>query len=166
MRRALLLLLFSVTLFLSDFILKSYVHNFLPLMSSQPFYPYGGIGVFENFAGIDFSIIHVLNKGAAWGMLSSFQQALFYGRLVIIGIMLFYLFFFSQRAQHIPLLMIITGALGNVADHLLYGHVIDMFYFRFFDHSFPVFNIADSLIFCGIVYLMFLPKRKAAASPA
>ena len=162
MRRFLLLLTCSAALFLADFFLKSYVHHFLPLMSSEMFYPYGGIGVFENFAGVDFSIIHVLNKGAAWGMLSSFHQALFYGRLAIIGVLLFYLLFFAQRVQQIPLCMIITGALGNVIDHLVYGHVIDMFYFRFFGYSFPVFNIADSAIFCGIVILMFLPTKKIA----
>jgi signal peptidase II len=128
---------------------------------NAPYFPYGGIGVFENWQGIDFSINHVMNLGAAWGIFSNFHQALFYARVGIIGAMIVYLCFFSAREQKTPLLMIITGALGNVLDHLLYGHVIDMFYFRFWGYSFPVFNIADSVIFCGIVWLFiqsFLKK--------
>ena len=166
MRRFLLFFLFAATLFLADLLSKAYVHHFLPILGyASSVYPYGGIAVFENWGGIDFSINHVLNKGAAWGMLSSVHEYLFYARLLIIGGMLFYLYFFSLSNQKLPLLMIVTGALGNVVDHLIYGHVIDMFYFRLWDYSFPVFNIADSAIFCGIAWLMmqsfFKPKQKA-----
>ncbi len=165
MKRFFLLFLFAATLFIADFLLKAYVHHFLPVLGwASSIYPYGGIAVFENWCGIDFSINHVLNKGAAWGMLSNFHEYLFYGRILIIICMLFYLFFFSLSYQKLPLLMIITGASGNVVDHLVYGHVIDMFYFRLWDYSFPVFNLADSAIFCGIAWLMlqsfFKPKSE------
>ncbi|MFI5334973.1 MAG: signal peptidase II [Chlamydiales bacterium] len=169
MRRLLLLSLFALSLFLGDFFLKSYVHHFFPPMGLVPIFPYGGVEVFENFWGIDFSLVHVINKGAAWGILSSFHEYLFYGRVLIIGAMLFYLLLFAARMQVIPLVMIITGAIGNVADRFLYGHVVDMFYFRFWGHSFPVFNIADSAIFCGISILMlqsFIKKKREEALPA
>ena len=162
MRRFLFLSLFVFSLLAADFFLKSYVHHFFSPMGLVPFFPYGGVGVFENVLGIYFSLVHVVNKGAAWGMLSSYHQYLFYGRLLIIGIMILYLFLFSMRAQTIPLLLIITGALGNVLDHLLYGHVIDMFYFQFWGSSFPVFNIADSAIFCGIMTLILQSYTKKA----
>lgn len=165
MRRALLLLFFSAVLFAADFLLKAYVHAALPPMGLVSFFPYGGIGVFENVLGIDFSIVHVMNKGAAWGMFASFHEILFYGRVVIVCSMLIYLFLFAIRPQHIPLLMIITGALGNILDHLVYGHVIDMFYFRFWGLSFPVFNIADSAIFCGIALLMLQSALKKREKP-
>lgn len=168
MRRFFLLFGFAAALFFADFFLKSYVHHFLPPMGLVPTFPYGGIEVFENLYGIDFSLVHVMNKGAAWGMLSSYHQYLFYGRVLIVGVMLFYLFLFSVRSEQLPLLMIITGALGNILDHIFYGHVIDMFYFRFWEKSFPVFNIADSAIFCGIAILMLQSywKKKPKASPA
>ncbi len=166
MRRFTLFFLFAAALFTIDLLSKAYVNHFLPVLGyASPIYPYGGIAVFENWGGIDFSINHVLNKGAAWGMLSSFHEYLFYARLLIIAGMLFYLFFFSLPSQRLPFLMIVTGALGNVFDHIIYGHVIDMFYFRLWDYSFPVFNIADSAIFCGIAWLMlqsfFKPKPES-----
>ncbi|MBI2742677.1 MAG: signal peptidase II [Chlamydiales bacterium] len=155
MNRSLLLFLASLLILASDFFLKSYAHHFLPMMGwGSELYPYGGVAVFENWAGIDFSINHVLNKGAAWGMLSNFHQYLFYARLLIVGGMIVYFFLFAVSKQRLPLVLIISGALGNILDHLIYGYVIDMFHFRFWGHSFPVFNIADSAIFCGIAWLM------------
>lgn len=167
MRRVFLLFAFAAAIFLADFFLKSYVHHFFPQMGLIPTFPYGGIEIFENLYGIDFSLVHVMNKGAAWGILSSYHQYLFYGRVIIVGVMLFYLFLFSVRAHQIPLLVIITGAFGNILDHILYGHVVDMFYFRFWGKSFPVFNIADSAIFCGIAILMLQSffKKKQEPSP-
>lgn len=159
---------FALFLFLLDFASKFYVHHFIPLMGlTTPFYPYGGVGVFQNWQGIDFSINHVLNSGVAWGMLSSLRDYLPYVRIAIIVGIVVYLFFFAPKAQKMPLVMIITGALCNVADHFLYGQVVDMFYFKFWGYSFPVFNVADSAIFCGISWLMlqsFFKKRHVPAS--
>ncbi len=161
MRRS---LIFFV-LFSLDFFSKAYVHHFLPLMGwNAPVFPYGGIGVFEDFFGIEFSINHVINRGAAWGLFANFQTLLFYARVGIVGVLVFYFFFF-KKAQKTPLLLIITGALGNILDHLVYGHVVDMFYFRLWDYSFPVFNVADACIFLGIAALLlhsFFKKRHVA----
>ena len=41
----------------------------------------------------------------------------------------------------------ISGALGNFIDRVLYGYVVDMFEFTFI--TFPVFNVADVLICIG-----------------
>jgi signal peptidase II len=152
------LLSFFLFLFLLDFFSKMYVHNCIPSMNSYfPVYPYGGIGVFHDVWGIDFSINHVVNKGAAWGMFASFQDVLLYVRLIIIGAILSYLVFVSvPLSRQIPLVMILSGAIGNVLDFFLYGHVIDMFHFKFWGHSFAVFNVADSAITCGIAWLFLL----------
>jgi signal peptidase II len=168
MRRSLAIFLSLLLILATDFFLKSYVHHFLPLMGWDATYPYGGIAVFEDFLGIDFSLNYVFNKGAAWGMLSSFQDYLFYARLTIIGGMFGYILFFAERRLQFPLFLIITGALGNILDHLLYGHVIDMFHFRFWGYSFPVFNIADSAIFCGVSLLILFSffKRESSAQTA
>lgn len=164
MRRVLEFVLFGLCLFGVDFVSKLYVHEMLPIMGrASPFYPYGGIAVFHQLlGGIDFSINYVTNKGAAWGMLSSFQDYLLYFRFMIIGSVLVYLLFFAEYAQKFPLLLVLVGAAGNVVDYFVYGHVVDMFYFRLWGHSFPVFNIADSAIFCGIVWMLLqsLVKKK------
>ncbi len=146
----------GVVLFAADALLKAYVCFYIPSMHlSQPLYPYGGIGVFRDWHGIDFSITHVMNKGAAWGMFSGIQEYLLYARVLIIGGLLSYLLFVKTTGyRKCCLTMIAAGALGNVIDTFVYGHVIDMFYFIFWGYSFPVFNLADSAIFTGIVLLL------------
>jgi signal peptidase II len=146
----------ALSIFMADAFLKAYIHYQIPLINaSQPSYPYGGIAVFRGWHGIDFSIVHVANKGAAWGVFSSFQQYLLYARLVIIGGLFSYLFFVKASSyRKFSLMLVATGAFGNVLDYFIYGHVVDMFYFIFWEHSYPVFNIADSSIFAGIVLLL------------
>ncbi len=146
----------AICLFMADCALKAYIHSHIPTIhASMPIYPYGGIGVFRDWHGMDFSIVHVLNKGAAWGVFASFQDYLLYVRIAIIGGLVSYLFFVSASTfRKFSLLLITTGALGNVLDYFIYGHVIDMFYFVFWGYSYPVFNIADSIIFLGIVLLL------------
>ena len=50
--------------------------------------------------------------------------------------------------------MIIGGAVGNVIDRLLYGHVVDFLLFYWQDWFYPAFNIADSFICVGAVLLV------------
>lgn len=147
---------FSFFLLMADFALKRYVHNHIPpLAFSSPIYPFGGIEVFQNWHGITFSIVHVMNKGAAWGIFASLQDYLLYVRIAIIGGLITYLFFVpSSNYRKFCLLFIITGALGNVIDYFVYGHVVDMFYCIFWGYSYPVFNIADSAIFIGIALML------------
>lgn len=141
----------------------------LPLLEhSPPFFPFGGIGVFSNFLGVDFSIVYVVNKGIAWGLFSSLQSYLPYIRILLILGMGWYLWA-SKLFFRYPwcFVSIITGAVGNVLDYFLYGHVIDMFFIRFWGYAYPVFNIADSAIFCGIVCIAissFLKKPKVLLS--
>lgn len=54
------------------------------------------------------------------------------------------------RAQQIGFGLIIGGALGNVADRLLDGHVTDFFQVG----RFPIFNVADSCITLGVILLL------------
>jgi signal peptidase II len=51
--------------------------------------------------------------------------------------------------------LVLTGALGNILDYFLYGHVVDLFRFSFRGYSFPVFNCADVWIFLGVSSLFF-----------
>ncbi len=146
----------ALCLLLLDIYLKAYIHHNIPTISaSTPVYPYGGIAVFRDWHGIDFSIVHVINKGAAWGAFASLQQYLLYVRVAIIGGLLTYLFFVSASPyRKFCLTLVTTGAIGNVSDFFAYGHVVDMFYFKLGSYSYPVFNIADSLIFLGILLLI------------
>lgn len=50
--------------------------------------------------------------------------------------------------------MIIGGAIGNVIDRILHGHVVDFLLFYWQDWYYPAFNIADSFICVGAVLLV------------
>lgn len=118
-------------------------------------YPYGGIGIFKNFLGIEFSISHQINHGAAWGMLADFQIPLLYLRIALISFLFIYTIFFNTNPKrNIPFVLIIAGATGNVIDYFLYGHVVDMLHFVLWGYDFPVFNLADSAIFIGVAYVL------------
>jgi len=139
-----------------DALLKVYVRTHIsPIHLIASIYPYGGIGVIEAWHGIDFSIVHAANNGAAWGLFASLKEYLLYARVLIIGALLSYLLFVKTgRFRHICLLFITAGAIGNVLDMFLYGHVIDMFYANLWGYSFPIFNLADTFICCGVCLLL------------
>lgn len=145
-----------LSILLVDALSKWFIQADLPLISrSPPFYPYGGIPVFQHFLGIEFAIVHEINKGAAWGVFADFQPYLMALRVVLVVALICYLFFFNrQKSVQIPLTLIIAGAIGNVLDFFIYGHVVDMFHFKLWGYYFPVFNIADSAIFIGVAWIL------------
>jgi signal peptidase II len=152
---------------LADIISKFLTQAYLPLMQGAwHWYPYGGIGIFKNFLGIEFSISHQINHGAAWGIFSNFQLPLLYLRIGLIAVLLMYAIVFNRHPSwNYPLALIIAGALGNVIDYFLYGHVVDMLHFVLWGYDFPVFNLADTSIFIGICWLLIASSlEKNAAS--
>jgi len=58
--------------------------------------------------------------------------------------------------EHAGFAMVIAGALGNGIDRFQRGHVIDFIHL----HHWPVFNLADVLVLCGIG-LLVLARRRA-----
>ncbi len=126
--------------------------------------PLQGVSIFQNWLGVDFSLEYVKNTGAAWGVFSSLQAYLLWGRCGIIVALLGSLFFSKAPfGRKIAVSSIAAGAIGNVLDYFIYGHVVDMFHFCFWGYSFAVFNVADSMIFCGVVVL-FLQQAKEQRS--
>lgn len=158
-----LLPLCSIFFLLVDFASKSYALHAIPLMRRfDQGYPFGGIPVFEDFFGISFSLNLAYNTGAAWGFFQGSAGLLFILRTgVIVGLLGYLLFAKKPLVTLIPLWLVVTGAIGNALDYLLYGHVIDFFHFVFWGYSFPIFNWADSLITLGVIGLvLFSPKKK------
>ncbi|HJX06133.1 MAG TPA: signal peptidase II, partial [Candidatus Nanoarchaeia archaeon] len=54
-----------------------------------------------------------------------------------------------RKEQIIPILLIVAGLLGNLIDRAFRGFVIDFVDFKFW----PVFNLADSLVCIGVIWL-------------
>ena len=162
--RLLKLLSVIIAVFIVDYASKAWVNlSISPTYLGDEVFPFGGIAVFHNFLGIDFCLNHVSNHGAAWGLFSSMQKLLLATRIgVILGVIGYMIFSPQSYRYHFPLSLIVAGATGNVIDYFKYGHVVDMFHFIFWGKSFAVFNIADSSIFCGIVWMIlrsFLSAR-------
>ena len=124
-------------------------------------YPFGGVGIFSDFLGISFSLNYVVNTGAACGLFPGYPGLLFGLRLaIILGLILYLLLFKRAASGTFPLWLVVTGAIGNAFDFILYGHVIDFFHFNFWGHSFPVFNFADSYISIGVAFLLLFEAFK------
>ena len=160
--------LLALVIFALDILTKCFTHHYLPPMElSSPFYPYGGIGVFKDFLGVEFSIAHRTNTGAAWGFFADYPIALLVLRIFLVGGLAFYLFTLNAgHSWRIPLVLVLVGAVGNILDFFLYGHVVDMFHFILWGYDYPVFNIADTAIFVGVAWLIFLTlfERNSCAS--
>ena len=73
----------------------------------------------------------------------------------------------TQRWSGIAYSLIIGGALGNVFDRLVLGHVVDFLDFYWQRSHWPAFNLADSFIFIGaamIVLDCFRGEKKQDAT--
>lgn len=125
--------------------------------------------IFKNLLGIDFSLTYAENRGAAWGFFSEAPILLVVVRLLLIFSLAYYLFFGRVRPQfRLPMMLILSGAIGNVIDFFVYGYVIDMMHFSFWGYNYPVFNLADAIICIGTLWIVYLvinePKLKTKSS--
>lgn len=135
----------SILLILADQITKFLVVKKIPINDS--------IELIEDF----FSLSHVRNTGAAFGMLSG-QRWIF---MVFTSIVIFFavLALCSGRVKNnwgiLSLSLIIGGGVGNMIDRIFLGEVVDFFAFNFWGYQFAVFNVADIFVCCGTVILAF-----------
>lgn len=61
----------------------------------------------------------------------------------------------TARLQLMALSLILAGALGNLLDRIILGHVIDFIDVYYKHHHWPIFNLADSAICIGALLLLF-----------
>lgn len=113
-----------------------------------------------------FNLTLVYNKGAAFSFLaaeSGWQRYFFTAIGLIAAAYITYLLkrHATQKLFCGALAMIMGGALGNVIDRLLYGHVIDFLDFHYQEiYHFPAFNIADSAIVVGAALFILDELRR------
>ena len=60
----------------------------------------------------------------------------------------------AQQLQAVGLSLVLGGALGNVIDRLLLGHVVDFIQIYYEQWYWPAFNLADSAITLGVILLI------------
>jgi signal peptidase II len=101
----------------------------------------------------------VYNRGAAFSFLAEaggWQRWLFTGIGVAATVFIIWLLkrHAGQRMFCLALALIMGGALGNVIDRVVHGHVIDFLDFYIGRYHWPAFNLADSAIFLGAALLI------------
>ena len=118
------------------------------------------------------ALYRTYNTGIAFSLFSSFgDKGLIVLTLAVIGFVS-YLAFKTVPGQvfaRIGFALIIGGALGNLIDRAIYGHVVDYVLFHTPVWSFAVFNLADAFISVGAAlvileeFLGWRRERRAAS---
>lgn len=108
-------------------------------------------------SGPDFGLVRltmVHNEGAAFGIGQGHPEFFVVIAVAILAAMLAWLIFGKQhgKLETLSLALIAAGAVGNVIDRVAQGYVVDFFEFTFI--NFPVFNVADICVTCGVVLFM------------
>lgn len=107
-----------------------------------------------------FDLTLLYNKGAAFSFLAAeggWQRWLFI--LIALGVSLM-LLVWMKRTPFRPwwlgagLALLLGGALGNLYDRIVHGHVVDFISVHYGGWYFPAFNLADTAITCGAILLI------------
>jgi signal peptidase II len=101
----------------------------------------------------------VWNRGVTFGLLTGDSAGAHLALAVFALAVVIVLAVWLARTTRIA---IAGGALGNVADRLHYGAVVDFIQAHAFGYSWYVFNVADAAIVCGVAALVIdnlLPGR-------
>jgi len=128
----------------------------------------------------NFHLVYAENFGAAWGFLSTapplVRQLLFVTISLLASLAMAWTLWKGRMATRVStwaLAAVMGGAVGNLIDRVRYRAVVDFIY-NFVTigdkvHSWPVWNIADAGITCGVVAIMLemlLTRSPAPKAPA
>ena len=146
-----------------DQITKHWIASRFPVYETQP--------LISGF----FNLVHVRNRGMAFGIMN--RPGADWGFILLLcatlGAVALLLFWFyrlktEDKGTAIPLSLILGGAIGNLLDRMRLGEVIDFLDFHVGPYHWPAFNVADSAITVGTLWLavslLFYPasrKKKA-----
>nr|WP_311527825.1 signal peptidase II [uncultured Ralstonia sp.] len=112
-----------------------------------------------------FNLVLAYNKGAAFSFLAAaggWQRWFFTGLGVAAAVFIIWLLkrHSGQKMFCFALALILGGALGNVIDRVIYGHVVDFLDFYLHNYHWPAFNVADCGITIGAVLLIVDELRR------
>ena len=117
-----------------------------------------GVQVIPGF----FRIIRTENRGAAFGLFADSPSEWKVGLLILFSLIallivsaLLWKNSHSMTTTGIGLALILGGAIGNLWDRVVSGHVVDFLLFYVGQYQWPAFNLADSAIVVGAGLLVF-----------
>jgi len=109
------------------------------------------------------------NSGIAFGMFAG-QSFPFYIFSIVASLAVVWLW---SRHPRLPLprqwslALILGGAIGNLIDRVRHGEVVDFILLAWRGHEFPVFNLADVSVTCGVLlFAMVWTHEPHEAQPA
>ncbi len=118
--------------------------------------------LFERVEVLPFlNLVLVYNPGAAFSFLSDasgWQRWFFTALALVVSVVILVWLSRLRTGERIPALglsLVLGGALGNVWDRLQHGHVIDFIDVHVRGWHWPAFNVADSAITVGVVFLVW-----------
>ncbi len=104
-----------------------------------------------------FNFTLAWNTGVSFSLFDSYGDVGTYVLLVVSGIISFVFFVWLWRSKNHWLSagigMVIGGALGNIIDRIRYGAVMDFIDFHYELYHWPAFNLADTFICVGVVFI-------------
>ncbi|MHB1084996.1 MAG: signal peptidase II [Thiobacillus sp.] len=141
----------------ADHLTKWWVTSTLDFQQAVPVLPF-------------FSLVRVHNTGAAFSFLADaggWQRWFFIAVGVIATVFIVRLIKRHALEPHLAfaLALVLGGALGNVIDRIVLGHVVDFLYFHYQGFAWPAFNVADSAITVGAALLIRDSLRGKPAAP-
>ena len=105
-----------------------------------------------------FQLHYLENRGAGFGLLQGKWLWFVVCTLVLLTFMIIIYVRTPMEKKYgwirFVLVILTAGAVGNLIDRLRLNYVIDFFYFELID--FPIFNVADIYVTCGIALLLIL----------
>src|SRR5689334_25115877 len=109
-----------------------------------------------------FHLTHVENRGAAFGLFAESPSEWKIAVLVLFSLValvivsaLLWKNSHAMTTTGVGLALILGGAIGNLWDRLVSGHVVDFLLFYVGQYQWPAFNVADSAIVIGAGLLVF-----------
>ena len=108
---------------------------------------------------------YLQNTGAAFSILSDgggVQKAFLLSVSVLASVIIFLWIHKTSEYQRQKLFgqfLLLSGAVGNLIDRAQYGYVVDFIDVHVNGFYWPVFNLADSFIFIGVLLLLFQRKQ-------
>lgn len=145
------LIIISLIVFTLDHISKKLVFNFLDETEEETTVLIPKVIYLEK----------VTNTGGIWGTFRGNNKIIMTVNLIVFPLLfvIFYKFIFISLFTRIGLSLVIGGALGNIMDRLLHGHVRDFISIRLI--HWPIFNLADTFISCGaIIMIIYIWRSK------
>ena len=95
--------------------------------------------------------LYIKNTGISFGILSGKTYIIICLSVLIIGYMVYEFIKSNNKLHLISVILVISGAFGNLIDRIFRGYVVDFISFSFFGYEASIFNIADSFITIGII---------------